>query len=116
MYDPHEHAADLGLTIATYPVRTGNAFLIPEKRLILVRPRLRAAFERGVIAHEIVHYEYMDAGRAQWQEDRADRIAAQRLVDPHALARAERMYEHPQNIADELGVPTWIITAWRAAA
>ncbi|MBB2957292.1 ImmA/IrrE family metallo-endopeptidase [Pseudoclavibacter helvolus] len=116
MYDPYEHAQKLGLKIEEARIRTANALLIPEKNLILVRPKLPAVHRRATIAHEIVHFEKMDVGRAPWQEDRADRIAAKRLILPADVLRAERMYEHPELIARELGVPTKYLHAWRQAA
>ncbi|WP_371031234.1 ImmA/IrrE family metallo-endopeptidase [Pseudoclavibacter sp. JSM 162008] len=116
MYDPYEHASDLGLRIEEGRIRTANALLIPEKHLILVRPKLPGVHRRATIAHEIVHFEKMDVGRAAWQEERADRIAAQRLIQPADLLRAERMYEHPELIAREVGVPTKYLHAWLKAA
>lgn len=116
MYCPYDHADSLGLTIEHYPLRTGNALVLPERRLILMRPRLRRVHERSVLAHEIVHYEYMDVGRAPWQEERADRIAAQRLINVDALERAAAMYDAPSLIAHELDVTTHLLRAWKRAA
>lgn len=116
MYDPKAHARELGLTVETFPVRTGNALTIPEQKLILIRPRLRVVHYRSVLAHEIVHFEHLDFGCSGFQEARADRIAASRLIQPDDLVRAARMYDHEVLIARELNVTTKILRAWKEAA
>lgn len=113
MYDPHRHAEELGLTVEYHPLKTANGLTIPEKKLILLRPRLRRILERSVLAHEIVHFEYMDAGRSPWQEDRADRIAAERLLTREALERASKHSDDPVAWAIELDVTPHLLEVWR---
>lgn len=116
MYDPKAHAEDLGISVKLHPVRTAKALTLPDQKIILIRPRLHAVHFRSVLAHEIVHFEFLDFGCLPWQEERADRIAAQRLIQHGDLRRAASMYDHEDLIARELDVTTKILKAWKEAA
>lgn len=106
-YDPWEHAAMLGIPIVfrdDLPQADMVACYSHQHRAIFVRPGLHGAVERCAIAHEIVHFEHADVGSDVLQEDRADRIAARRLIRPRRLRALEGVTEDPAVVALELGV------------
>lgn len=89
-YDPWLHAELLGIPVVTRPVlpRAGMVACYSKKhRAIFTLAGHSHAVERCAIAHEIVHHEHGDVGHHRSQEDRADRIAARRLVRPTLLAQ-----------------------------
>ncbi|GAA3591952.1 hypothetical protein GCM10022198_14880 [Klugiella xanthotipulae] len=113
-YDPWEHAVSLGLPViyrSDVP-EDSNARYSLEHRAVFVRPGLHAAVERSTIAHEIVHHEHDDEGCETMQEERADRIAAGRLIRPSLLWRYEGVTEDPGAIALELGVTDHLMLAY----
>ena len=82
-YEPWKHAESLGLPIVyrdDLPSENTIAAYSEQHKAIFVRNGLPQSVERCAIAHEIVHYEYADCGFSRFQEDRADRIAASRLI------------------------------------
>lgn len=105
-YDPWEHAALLGLPIVfRHDLPSGMvACYAHEHGAVFVRPGLHGAVERCAIAHEIVHFEHGDIGADPAQEERADRIAAQRLVRPFRLAELSGITEDPAVVALELHI------------
>lgn len=106
-YDPWAHAELLGLPLITradLPDDRMVACYSSERKAVFVRPGLSLAVERCAIAHEIVHHEYADIGTTRAQEDRADRIAARRLVRPSRMLEASQTADDPGRIALELNV------------
>ncbi len=67
------------------------------------------------LAHEFGHFVHGDhCGHSPRAEARADRYAADILIDPNAYELTERTYgPHPTRIAAELGVTTHILAIWR---
>lgn len=112
-YDPWEHAELLDLPVVfrdDLPDPDMVACYSDEHRAVFVRPHLHTAVERCAIAHEIVHFEHGDIGTNDLQEERADRIAARRLIRP---ARVEELAESdPAVIALELGVTEKIMRTY----
>lgn len=115
-YDPYEHAERLGLTIEHQQLRTGYGLYIPQSSLILLRPRMKVATERSVLAHEIQHH--LQAHRrvtGLWsvrQERAADRGAALELILPHRLEEVQSWSSDPREWAIELGVTGDILLAY----
>lgn len=106
-YDPWEHAAGLGIPVIfrdDLPDRAMVACYSHVHRAIFVRTGLLAAVERCAIAHEIVHFEHGDIGATTHEEDRADRIAARRLIRPRRLREVAMVTDDPAVVALELGV------------
>lgn len=105
-YDPWEHAASLGLpVIVRRDLPPGMvACYSHDHRAVFVRPGLHGAVERCAIAHEIVHFEHGDVGTSALQEERADRIASQRLIRPRRLEELAAVTEDPAVVALELHV------------
>ena len=112
-YDPHAHADALGLPVIyrDLPEDDMVAAYSAEHEAIFVRPNLLRSVERCAIAHEIVHYEHQDIGNTRDQEDRADRIAARRLIRPWRLDTLHGA-SGPAAAALELGVTERIMTAY----
>lgn len=104
-YDPWEHAEILDLPVVfrdDLPDPEMVACYSEEHGAVFVRTNLHNAVERCAIAHEIVHFEYGDVGTNDLQEERADRIAARRLIRP---GRLEELAESdPAVVALELNV------------
>ncbi|MBE7952857.1 hypothetical protein ILP86_00835 [Microbacterium sp. R1] len=106
-YDPWEHADMLDVPIVfrdDLPNAEMMAAFSVEHQAIFVRPSLHAAVERCSLTHELVHFEHNDVGTTDFQEMRADRIAARRLVRPSRLERLYGITEDPAVVALELNV------------
>lgn len=104
-YDPWEHAEILDLPVVfrdDLPDPDMVACYSEEHGAVFVRTNLHSAVERCAIAHEIVHFEYGDVGTNDLQEERADRIAARRLIRPWRLE--ELAETDPAAVALELNV------------
>lgn len=112
-YDPWEHAEVLDLPVVfrdDLPDTEMVACYSHEHGAIFVRPNLHAAVERCAIAHEIVHFEHADVGTNDLQEERADRIAARRLIRPWRLD--ELGETDPAVVALELNVTEKIMRTY----
>lgn len=106
-YDPWVHAEVLDLPIVfrdDLPDPDMVACYSHEHEAVFLRPSLHAATERCAIAHEIVHFEHGDIGTNDLQEERADRIAARRLIRPSRLERLSDVTEDPAVFALEMNV------------
>ena len=115
-YDPREHASDLGVPILDYPLRADFGRYIPQLRAILIKPRMRAALERSVIAHELVHAERHESFTGVplldlRMERNADRVASLRLIDEAELLDLMRWSSDPGRWAVELGVTADLLEA-----
>jgi len=111
-------ADDLGVRVEEdvgrlRPADMGGWF--PDDRLILIRRGLGYRNRLHAIAHELGHATHDDpAGHVPRHELRAERYAAQLLIDPHEYAELETMYDgNPGAIAAELGVTVGLLTIWR---
>ena len=114
-YDPWVHAEDLGVPIVmndTLPTPRMVACYSARRGAIFVRPNLHSAVERCAIAHELVHFEHNDIGTTRRQEDRADRIAAQRLIRPMRLEEIGDDTGDHARMALELNVTERIMRAY----
>ncbi|WP_217181415.1 hypothetical protein [Streptomyces sp. AC495_CC817] len=114
-YDPWVHAEILDLPIVfrdDLPDRNMVACYSPSHEAVFVRPNLHGAVERCAIAHEIVHFEHGDIGINDLQEERADRIAARRLLRPSRLDEFADITEDPAVVALELGVTEKIMRVY----
>ncbi|WP_372984708.1 ImmA/IrrE family metallo-endopeptidase [Microbacterium sp.] len=106
-YDPWAHAEILDLPVVfrdDLPDPSMVACYSAEHEAIFVRTNLHADVERCAIAHEIVHFEYNDVGTDDLQEERADRIAARRLIRPRRLEELSVVTGDPAVVALELHV------------
>jgi len=105
-YDPWEHAdmLDLPVIFRDLPDENMVAAYSHLHGVVFVRPNLHSATERCALTHEIVHFENHDVGTTKAQEDRADRIAARRLIRPSQIDRLYGLTEDPAVIALELNV------------
>jgi Zn-dependent peptidase ImmA (M78 family) len=89
-YDPYEHAERLGIAVLNHPLRSANGIWIPDERVILIRPRMRALLERSVLAHEVAHATLGHRDDSPRSERQADTLAARRLIDPDRLIEVAR--------------------------
>ncbi|WP_341741341.1 hypothetical protein [Trueperella pyogenes] len=71
----------------------------------------------GVLAHEYVHaLRGHDGPQSASVERCVDRQAARLLISPAEYALAERLHEgNAVGIAEDLGVPVWVVEAYRQA-
>jgi len=113
-YDPWTHAEILDLPIVFRDDLPDDAVAAysSDHQAIFVRSNLHAAVERCALAHEIVHFEHDDVGRDDLQEERADRIAARRLIRPSRLEEFHGITDDPAVVALELNVTEKIMRAW----
>ncbi|UAJ78363.1 ImmA/IrrE family metallo-endopeptidase [Leifsonia sp. ZF2019] len=106
-YDPWVHAEDLGVPVIfrpDLPTPKMVACYSRRKQAIFVRPNQHFIVERCAIAHEIVHFENDDVGTTRTQEDRANRIAARRLIRASRIAELYGITDDPDRIALHLEV------------
>ena len=114
-YDPWVHAEILDLPIVfrdALPDPRMVAAYSHAHRAIFVRTGLHSAVERCGITHEIVHYEHGDVGTTDFQEDRANRIAARRLIRRRRLEELSETTDDPAAIALELNVTERIMRTY----
>jgi hypothetical protein len=115
-YEPHDHAEQLGLQVEYQRLQTGWGLYVPGRDLILLRPRMKAATERSVLAHEILHHLHSDRREnGVWnlrQERRADAGAARNLISDERWADVTSWSSDPREWAIELQVTGEIIFAF----
>ena len=115
-YDPFAHAARLGLRVEYQSLRTDFGLYVPGRDLILLRPRMRVATERSVLAHEILHHLHQDRQVAGVyslrQERRADEGAAENLIDLARWKEVTSWSRDPAEWAVELRVTGDILLAY----
>lgn len=120
IYDPHRHADELGLTVVYQPLRTGHGLYVPGRDIIILRPRLKAAVERSVLAHEVAHHLHAHRRTTGvWsirQERQADLTAARNLIDPARLRHAQRCSPDPAEWCRELDITGDLLLAFLRAA
>jgi len=115
-YVPRQHAADLGVPIIEYPLHADFGRYVPQLGAILIKPRMRAALERSVLAHELVHAERDECQTGVplldlRMERNADRVASLRLIDEAELLDLMRWSSDPGRWAVELGVTADMLVA-----
>lgn len=115
-YDPHAHADELGLQVEYQRIHTGWGLYVPGRDLVLLRPRMKAATERSVLAHEILHHLHSDRRTdGLWslrQERRANEGAALNLITPQQWADVTAWSSDPREWAIELRVTAEILLAY----
>lgn len=105
-YDPYVHAQMIGASLVsnmTLP-RDMPAAYSHEMDLIFFRGDQLDDEERCNITHEIVHFEHKDDGNARFQEDRAERTTALRLIRPSRLSEIMAYTDDHAEAARELRV------------
>lgn len=121
MYDPYQHAEELGVTILYRPPGNGLTGLYIGHRdgrpTVLLKPGMSAREERSTLAHELVHVEHDDRPTADltWharRERRCNRVAAGRLIERESLLQLASAYEDRGMWAIELGVSGFILDAY----
>lgn len=111
-----QEAARLGISVHLAHISDDPELLgyyVHSKRIIVIRLGLTPSETRSVLAHELAHAFYGDTCSSGRNERRAERYAAQLLIDPGAYAAAEAIDPHPAAIADELGVTTDLVEAYQ---
>lgn len=104
LYDPFEHADELGIQVLFRPIRTANEMWLPDHHTIVIRETMRAVHRRNACAHGVAHALYGHEDDRPKHEVQADRYAAERLIDPDELAEIMRWAPDPARLAQELGV------------
>lgn len=117
MIELEELAAMWGVTIIHH-AGGAKGYSWVERGIISLRHGLGDVQARCTLAHELAHHYYgdtpgVDGKRAAFQERRADRWAAERLISASDYALAERLHgPHPGAIATELGVTRALVEVW----
>lgn len=111
-YDPWEHADLLGIEVVVRPLRTAHGLWVPDYNTIVVHSKLRATFQRTVLAHEIGHAEHAHRDDRPKHEKQADQFAARNLIDPDELADLYKWCPDEGRIVQELGVTTRLFRAY----
>jgi Zn-dependent peptidase ImmA (M78 family) len=111
-YDPYEHAERLGVQLVPGRLRASNALWVPEKRMIILQPRMKVIQERSVLAHELGHVELGHRDDRPKHEVLADRFAAENLVDPDRLLELIDWAPNTAHLSLELGVTTKLMQVY----
>ncbi|TFD16191.1 ImmA/IrrE family metallo-endopeptidase [Cryobacterium sp. TMT1-21] len=111
-YDPHEHAALLGINVVYRKLRTANGLWIPELQTIYLQSRMRTIHERSVLTHEIGHVILGHSNATPRQEVQADRWASRRLIDHSELERAAAVTDDPGIWCHELNVSAKLLSRY----
>lgn len=103
-----------GLHVAWHTHGPKGAWMPPD--IISLRHGLSDAQTLCTLAHEFGHFLHGDpCGESGRAEHRADRYAAEILVDPDLYRTAEQVFgPDPPRLAAELGVTTHILAVWRS--
>lgn len=117
IYNPWEHADQLGLRVIEGDPGQGNRGLWAGNGLIILQPHQTQLKARCTLSHEIVHAQYdpplIPHHLSPKAEARADRIAAQRLINADEYLRLARIYrDNPAQLAYELSVTPKILNAY----
>jgi len=112
LYDPYEHAAQLGIEVIHRRIRSANGFWYPDHNLIVVRQGMRAVHDRAALAHEIGHADLGHTDDQPKHEVQADRYAALHLVDEERAMELCRWTQDNARIAAELGVSGKMWRVW----
>lgn len=106
MYDPYEHAEQLGLTVVHAPIRTAHELWLPERNTIVVRSGLRRVHDRSALAHGIAHALLGHEDARPKHEVQADRVAASNLIDLDECREVMKWAPDCARLARELDVST----------
>ncbi|WP_406714766.1 ImmA/IrrE family metallo-endopeptidase [Trueperella pyogenes] len=108
--------ASMGVHVVFVPLDLAGAY-VHELNLILIDSRLPPASQRATLAHEYIHALRGHVGPQEAHiEACVDRQAARLLVSPAEYMLAERLYgADVEMIGEELGVPVWVVIAYRGA-
>lgn len=108
--------ARVGVHVVFVPFPLAGSYY-HDQGLIVIDSRPPAASQRAALAHEYVHAILGHDGPQEAHiEARVDRRAACLLVSPAEYILAERLYGCDVGaIAEELGVPVWVVVAYREA-
>lgn len=110
-------ALDQGYTVEFLPLAKHSGLVMPGNR-ILVNSRKSRTTQRAALAHELGHIFYGHDWRFPHEHSRdelkADRFAADLLIDPASYAVAEVMHDGVISaVAAELEVPVSLLTIWQ---
>ncbi|WP_288833746.1 ImmA/IrrE family metallo-endopeptidase [uncultured Corynebacterium sp.] len=110
--DLHRLADELGVALIKHD-GGGKGYYIHELRLITTRRGLSIAEYRSTLAHELAHAHYQDAFSTPKIEARADRWAANYLLDEHDVRDALIWHNHHRSpAAYDLEVTEHLLDVW----
>ena len=94
-----------------------NGMYLAQHHAIVLRTDLDYWTRRSCLAHELGHARYGDAHYANPRsEARADRFAADLLIDPDQYLQLEQLHDgHTGAIAHELGITPHLLQVWKAS-
>jgi Zn-dependent peptidase ImmA (M78 family) len=109
-----------GISVKYGPLGRRRGEYRHDPRLIILNPRMSDTLQCSTLAHELGHWHYGDT----WTDDpkvlamrerRANRYAAELLIDPLEYAYAERVLgaDKVTSLARELGVAIYVVEAYR---
>ncbi|MEW6934126.1 ImmA/IrrE family metallo-endopeptidase [Trueperella pyogenes] len=106
----------LGVHVVFAPFPLAGAYY-HDTGLIVIDSRLPETSQRATLAHEYVHALCgHDGPQSAGVEQCVDRQAARLLISPAEYALAEYAHEGKTvGIAEDLGVPVWVVEAYRQA-
>ncbi|MCI1673183.1 MAG: hypothetical protein LKI34_03040 [Bifidobacterium tibiigranuli] len=114
-----DYAASLGVDVCSDKLPTGRqGMYVRALNLIVVERHTTYRVKRCALAHELIHWEYQDAGcdgmTMLREERRARQLTASMLVSPAEYASAEQVYEGERLcMASDLDVTLQILDDYR---
>ena len=104
LYDPFQHAEDLGIQVLFRPIETANEMWLPDYETIVIRESMRATHKRTACTHGLAHAILGHRDDRPKHEAQADRYAAELLIHADELAEMLKWAPDPAHLALELGV------------
>lgn len=104
VYDPYEHAEELGIEVRVVPLRTANGYWYPDHNVIALRSGMKARYLRSTLAHEIAHALLGHVDQTRKNEVMADRCAAENLIGYDQCLDAMKWANDFHQLALELDV------------
>jgi hypothetical protein len=109
------HAADLHIDVTWLDLgEERRGYYLHDAGFIVLNRRLTRPQATAALAHEIGHAIHGDRCSTPQAERRATALGAALIITPRDYRRAERLVgSHAGALADELGVTSGLIEAWR---
>ncbi|GAA3591869.1 hypothetical protein GCM10022198_14770 [Klugiella xanthotipulae] len=112
MYDPFQHAEELGVSIVYRRLHSGRGLWVPEARTVFLQQRMGAVHERNTLAHELGHAVLGHSGTSEKYELQADRFAARNLISRERVLWLAQERSDVAAWASDLGVSEYLLTLW----
>lgn len=114
MYDPHEHARQLGVHVSWVRGLPERGLWVPDVGTVYLRHGMTRLEERCTLAHELGHAVLGHRESTARHELAADKWAAARLVDAEALEASAAASDDPAQWCRDLDITPRMLLVYLA--